>query len=276
VKPKWRKMAMVVGLLVVALSAFVWWQSWEPEYAGKPLSYWVDQPWTRPGAYSDCQTAIRAIGPKAIPFLMRQARRQESAWQRLHRSIWPKLPAMVQARIPQPQPVNYDYDRCIGAALGTLGPAGLPKLIPALTDRTSGVRLAAIVALSRMNPKPDITAPTVAKLLKDLNGLVRVYAVIVLADMGAVRTQFVPDLTAALKDSDIGPIVPAPKFRSSLFSSGPPPTAATVVTYGVAVRGNAALVLGLIGSEARSAVPDLHKLLTDSDRYTRTQAAIAL
>jgi HEAT repeat protein len=116
----------------------------------------------------------------------------------------------------------------------------------------------------------------VAKLLKDLNGLVRVYAVIVLADMGAVRTQFVPDLTAALKDSDIGPIVPAPKFRSSLFSSGPPPTAATVVTYGVAVRGNAALVLGLIGSEARSAVPDLHKLLTDSDRYTRTQAAIAL
>jgi HEAT repeat protein len=243
-------LAVIVGAILVA--ALV--PSREPQYEGKPLSYWVDQLWTQPERHTECNKAIQTIGPQAVPFLIQQARRQDSPYERLSRFTWAKLPAVLQRRIPQPAPVSYDLHRKIGFVLGLIGQPALPQLVPALKDHNDGVRLVAVEAMGSIAPKSDTVVRLVAKLLNDSNALTRVNAALALGVMKPNSVLAVPDLIRALRDSDVGP---QPRMT-------------------VAVRANAARVLGEIGPEARGATPELRKLLNTGDSYTRQQAAVAL
>jgi HEAT repeats len=173
----------LIGVVAVAVVLALVLRPCEPVYQGKPLSYWVDQLWTQPERYTECNKAIQAIGPKAVPFLINQARRQDSAYERLYRFTWPKLPAVLQRRIPQPAPVSYDLHRKIGFVLGLIGAPALPQLVPALKDHNDGVRLVAVEAMERIAPKSDSAVRLVAKLIGDSNSLTRVNAVLALGVM---------------------------------------------------------------------------------------------
>src|SRR5579859_633605 len=81
------KKILLAGLLIALITALVWFvsQSHEPEYEGKPLSYWLtgydpssyhrtgtnDPP---PPTSRQADEAIRAMGVDAIPGLLRNLR----------------------------------------------------------------------------------------------------------------------------------------------------------------------------------------------------------
>ncbi len=154
----------------------------------------------------------------------------------------------------------------MASLIASLGPAALPRLVPALKDRDTGVRLAAVVALGQISPKPSTITLEVASLLRDTNAMIRNSATATLGTMGPGATQAIPHLIGALKDSEIGPPMSTrlgPYIARSTSSRFP-------------VRRNAATALGNIGPEARLAVPELSRLQSDPDPYTRLEAAIAL
>lgn len=71
----WRRVGWglgIFGIFILALVVLAWPRR-EPVYEGKPLSYWVErsnQIEEFNGVPEDAQVAIRAIGPKAVPFLL--------------------------------------------------------------------------------------------------------------------------------------------------------------------------------------------------------------
>ncbi len=76
----------VVVVFVTAVTAL--WPEREPQYEGKPLSFWIQQPNNWP--------AIRGIGTNAIPFLLHWMRTPEPRYRRL---LWPvasKLPRRIR------------------------------------------------------------------------------------------------------------------------------------------------------------------------------------
>ena len=266
-KQHWRKIMIVAGVAILSLFLAVLLRPREPTYQGKPLSYWAEQLWTPGAAEQDqARTALRAIGPKAVPLLLGQIRRQNSLSLRLYRDTWPRLPRTFRRVFPRPKPLDEDLARRIGLAVGQIGAAAVPHLIPALEDRHDGVRLAAVVAMERIAPKSDTAVTAVARLLKDPSGLLRFSAVNALGRMRPNSVRAVPGLIGALRDGDMGP-----KPGSQVL-----------------VRANAARVLGRIGPRAKAAVPELARLVratdqldpriiyTPSDSYTVLQAAVAL
>src|SRR5262245_53462906 len=98
--------------------------------------------------------------------------------------------------------------------------------------------------------------------------------------MGALKVKdAVPDLIAALKDSDEG--VRA-KAAEALWALGPeareavPALTLLLQDASAGVRLNAAGALGDIGPDALPALPALRKALWDRDPYVRAQAATAV
>jgi HEAT repeat protein len=254
-KPKWRKIAAVV-VVIVGLSSAVWLRPREPEYAGKPLSYWVDQIATT-NLHDQAIVAIRAIGPKAVPILLTEVTQSESTWRKVYRAIWPRLPGSVQRHlaIPKTREMNRDETRDrICSALGILGPSAVPNLIAGFSSPSRDVRLAAIAALIPMGPQADAAVPGLIELVHDSDPEVRFAAVVALSYMGPKRVEAVPTLIDALHDDGIG-VKRANPLR---------------------VRDVAAQSLGKIGPAAHSAAPQLTKMLDDSDALMRARSMIAL
>ncbi len=260
---------MLAAIGVLAILGLLLWPSPEPRYQNKPLSYWVNQLGRRqPGAYDKLHNAVTATGPNAIPYLLRRIRREDAAWEKLYRWIWPKLPNFAQTKLPQPQSIDDITAAQIGSIVSLLGAPALPFVRSALNDHSSGVRLAAVAAFSSIDPKPAEAVAIFARLLNDSNGFIRVSAAIGLTSMGTNAVAATEDLIRALKDSDIGP---PPAIPAAMIPVTPTAFASTV-----AVRANAAAALGKIGPEARAGIPALRKLMSDANSYVREQAAVAL
>ncbi len=71
-KTRWRPLLLGLGFALLLATAFLVGHREEPVYQGKPLSYWVTKLGSDElhGAPKDAVAAIRAIGPKAVPFLL--------------------------------------------------------------------------------------------------------------------------------------------------------------------------------------------------------------
>jgi HEAT repeat protein len=113
--------------------------------------------------------------------------------------------------------------------LGAMGEAAKPAaeaLLKALTDENPGVQRAAVKALSQIKPDPAVTLPLFAQVMDDARPDVALSVVQALAEQGA---EVVPVMIKALADED--------------------------------ARYWAILVLAEIGPDAKSAVPELSKLL---------------
>jgi HEAT repeat protein len=100
-----RKRLWLAALLVcvaLALLALIWQSQYaEPGYQGQPLSYWVHT-WrtSTPGDDSEAQAAraIRALGQKARPFLLRWLRYEQRAKPNLAQSLLPRIPVLASNR----------------------------------------------------------------------------------------------------------------------------------------------------------------------------------
>ena len=245
----------------------------EPVYAGKPLSFWLDQltPAPATGAYSwlvvrdeavvtaqvrQAERAIHSIGPQAVPFLLDKIKREHSMAARLYAAVWQKIPQGLRQRLSPPKQFNrYGNPHSqIVWALETLEPEVVPALIAALNDSNSDIQITTLAALGGFGTDAAQATPTLMKLARHPNGFVRRWTIFTLGRMGPRRTNPSPTLITALKDDDISPL-PNSSAR---------------------VRETAAQVLGDIGSPAQAASPELKQLLTVSDHGIRQEAAIAL
>jgi HEAT repeat protein len=141
--------------------------------------------------------------------------------------------------------------------LSLLGPRAVPALVTAFEDQSPVVRLAAVNAVTALVPqlgrKAEIAVPGVIKLLSDPYAQIRFAALLAWNRIGSRQPEGIAALIGVLGIDDTG-------------SDG----------RCVFARAKAAQTLGKMGSESRAAVPELTKLLTTADSYTRQQAAIAL
>ncbi|MFW5766349.1 MAG: sister chromatid cohesion protein PDS5 [Coleofasciculus sp.] len=155
------------------------------------------------------------------------------------------VPDLIQAL----QDSDKDIRRSAAYALEMIGhdaKEAVPDLIVALKeDKEAQVRSWAADALGAIGAKEAVPQLRVA-LKEDKEVQVRRSAAWALLKIGVEAKEAVPDLRAALQDSD--------KY----------------------VRGNAAYALGEIGVEAKEAVPDLQAALQDSEKYVRGNAAYGL
>ena len=137
-----------MSVLVVLGMVLNLWLRREPKYHGKTVSAWVDDLGDNPGHRQRFQLAMDEIGPaKACPFLLARLRREESVLRRRCQAVWPCLPAFLQRRFPLSRPLDCNTCETVGYVLRSSDSALTTTLMSALSDRTGGVRLAALTAL---------------------------------------------------------------------------------------------------------------------------------
>jgi hypothetical protein len=172
---------IVIGVMAIG-SLFLLRHRNEPQYQGKPLSYWIDRvreeliqshkTHTRVNSRiaEDFKDAVRSTGSNAVPYLMKELGRTPSILQKLTPSFF-----VERGWIDK----NYDFvDRNIAAvgffALGTNGLSALPELGVLLKDPEDAAHVASIL--------PSLGESTYPVLTNALtNGDVRVRYAVVLA-----------------------------------------------------------------------------------------------
>jgi len=164
------------------------------------------------------------------------------------------------------------------ATLGEAAAPAVPALVVALGDPERSVRAAAAWALGNVGPAAAAGVPALRRLLGDEDPFLRAGAAFALGGMGAEAHAAVPALVARLDDPD-----ERVRFRASdaLASIGPSIDSVEALVQIVERvqspgRGMAAEVLGRLGHEAASAVPQLIAATSDRRPDVRWRAVWAL
>ena len=163
--------------------------------------------------------------------------------------------------------------RSLGFIAEPASPA-VPALAKAIVDKDVRVRRNAVHALLRIHPGPAIGLPLYVKALQDADPGVVADVLATAAEMGE---KVVPGATIALKNPKarywalllLGEVGPAAKTAT-------PEVAKLLSSDEVEVRMQAALTLGAIGPAAKAAGPELIKALGDKHAAVRFAAAYAL
>ena len=264
------KRILVVALLtgLVTLGVYLVLSSREPTYQGKRVDRWLDglaetlqqvqasptktrDPKLRDGA----RTALMAIGPKAIPYIVRRLKQTESPWHHKYREAYPEWPAWVKKILPQPEPELADYEG--GQAFLYIGPSVEPQLVPLLDNDSVTVRTAAAFALGSLThyDKTDIrnALAGLSKTAGDADPELRFMSAEALGNIGPDAASAVGVLTRGLKGSEQGNAGRRAYVRAAM-----------------------ARALGKIGPKSKEALPTLREFMTDSDLYLRVVSAVAV
>ncbi|HZT79995.1 MAG TPA: HEAT repeat domain-containing protein [Gemmataceae bacterium] len=173
---------------------------------------------------------------------------------------------------------NKELPRRAASALARIGPVCLPVLRAALKDDREAVRYWSACALGLMGPDAEEAVPDLlVRLKEDRRASVRSMAASALAEVaaaGKARNDAAAALVAALKD---------PAVRPTAAHSLPQLGQAAVLKLIDGLRDKdadarlrALFVLGLMGTEARAAVPDVRQATADPDARVRALAASTL
>jgi HEAT repeat protein len=219
------------------------------------------------------------MGTNVLPHLEGYLRHRDSRWHR------PWIRIQAKLRILR-APVDYDFlwHRRAAIAVGQFGEAGapaFPAMMEAAQNRQAEQEVA--FALSWMLPK---SAPVLTNLLASTNATTRYRAVDALATAPShpqVAAMARTALLNALRDPDKGLRMTAasalgmsvgvsPEHRATVI----PALAAALDDLDSSVRGNAATSLSNYGTNALIAVPQLVKLLQDTNDYPRKRSAWVL
>jgi len=258
-----KRVQITLAVLLIAIAGVIVWQvsgRREPVYQGRTVDAWLDDMTPSPGVMtarnSEYAAALKQMGPKAVPFIFRKLRQNDSAFQNKYRDIWPKLPAFFQKHLRQPKPISFDAWKA-GFALQCCGTNATRMIIDKLNDGNPAVREAAWYAFASLAGRSISTGETISlclPALKDKAAMVRLHAAMSLGRMGAAASNTVPAIVPLLSSSEAGR---QPSSR-------------------VYVRANVALALCSIGPAASNAIPALTNLIAVGDGYARVAAAVAL
>lgn len=258
----------------------------EPEYEGKKLSEWVTNFATLyfPGdsKFQEAEEAVRHIGPRATPYLVRWLCWEPSRWRN-------KMPSALAHILQKLAPYSFGSDdtkRLLATgsvkAIGMLGPlphGAVAELnIQMQTPRQGEGPNRAGIALASLGTQgiPSLTAA-----LKNQSSVVRVRSAELFARTGTNAFPAVPVLIGCLKDADCDVAYLAARclgklrLRSDLVA---PALAQCVLDVSARSDTRLAAVWGLenFGQEAVPAIGILRNALVDPDEWIRRAVTNAL
>ena len=201
-----KRCAVVGGVLLVATVAALWvWAPWEPRepvYDGKRLSYWLTDHGGNPSERGLLEDS------NAVPILIKALKRDGWIGAAVYRQqLWPRLPVMMQRRLPSP-PGNAGIRRRAAFLLGEMRPTSKAVkwgLIRALReDQDLTVRSLAAEGLFNVGEGDSaVVRAMVEAVQEDKNADTRKLAAEVLGRIGAGNRACVAALVGALEDKDL-------------------------------------------------------------------------
>lgn len=146
-------------------------------------------------------------------------------------------------------------------AVGQMGPEAVPDLTGMLAHADKYVRRNAVWALGRLGPGARPALGALGRVLKDGDPRTASGAAQALGNMGADGAAAIPQLTEAMRGTNIVLCRLAAKALSQIG----PPALSTLIAHlqhsDPFVRGESALALGWMGAAARAAVPFLAQMV---------------
>jgi hypothetical protein len=242
----------------------------EPAYQGKSLSFWLEEIESKK-PYGPAETAVRAIGGKAVPTLTDMLRSHDSSLRR-------KLMKLAEKQSFIDFHLTPDYVRQRRAVRGfyVLGPAanpGIPALIDLFQDEDAERYLRQILK----SIGSDAVLP-LARAMTNQSNRIRARVACQLGILNA-SADAVPALLRGLKDPDV-----EVRFFSAqslgLMQEEPtltlPELGASLRDVNSSVRESAAVALGRFGAKARTIVPILLAMVNEGDTRVANAARVAL
>lgn len=304
---KARKVKTILGLGVAACAVIVtWlrpWEAREPAYHWKPLSHWVmalgnydrDEGGFHPPADADVVVALRAIGPAAVPFLLKWLSVPAEDFNDGIPLANPKPTLLSKARdlkewlIPwhssKPDPPSKENVVMVFRVLGLEVKSAIPELAKLanaaarfmLTNHPSTEYFRAYdqlhYSVQSLACLGHDAAPAMLMVATNLQGHEEFWDVIeLIGDMGTNGASAASALVAWSRDKDPGihdaAVMALIEMRKEL-EVVLPILLARLKDSNAVVRQGAAEALGDYGTEARPALPDLLKAMNDPDPETR-------
>ena len=251
-------------------------------------------------------TALEQIGPKSIPVLieflqMRDLARlnaQNAAMENFStwvikptpdiritdmQKVWGNLSWWISDLIKDL--IRWEYAQIAAmTVLGKFGPAAeaaTPTLTQALNDPNPHIQLAAVHTLGQIGPEATSAIPSLIRLMTISNRstLEAVNIALERIDENWRSDPAVLDLIAALATRLSNMEISGNLAVQTLILIGAPtvPTLIDVLRNGNRpARENSAFALGLIGKDAKEAIPALTEALEDENQQVQTEAANAL
>jgi HEAT repeat protein len=321
-------LSLTAAVLACGFIAFLAVSRWrqEPAFQGRSASYWLRQivspTIVRRGINvsvtsgyilfagpksSQAMEAFNKMGTNAEPVLVAAIIARENSLASLFRRLYPRLPAAIRQRVPEP----YDPLALRRAALFALqGPVRIhisPKLLPLLKEPDSGLRLAVLSVvqpeagqipfllmadddpdtnvrravlrcLSQLGPSASNAAPAVLKLCADSNSDVRADAAWVSWKITGQTNTAVPVLESVLGEA--AGRNPAVAYHLLIMGDSTPFFVTTLInTLTNSQGGDRAITCSLlrdIGPPAVAAIPALRQALQDPEPEVRRRAEVAL
>lgn len=234
---RYRRVTALLLSLAAILAFFLWRNSHplDPTFAGKPMSYWLNR-LDDPASSANATNALRTIGPRGIPLLLDLLRA---------RDLPDPAAQFVRSLGFETHAAEESHYKAIRAfeIINTNAAAAVPGLIQILQENHNhnvSSRIATLGCLSFIGPAAEPALPVIVQHLTNPVPSVRHNAVQAIGEIGGRPGFTIAPLTAALSD-------PVPSVRwCALFA------------------------LRAYGSRARSAVPEIQKLWTDSTVITNT------
>jgi hypothetical protein len=174
-----RLISIAVALILIGLLAFSLFRSKEPSYQGRSLTEWIEKaesaqnksgfdqihPETDPD-FSAASHAVQAMGPAAIPFLLRWAQANDS---RVKDRIWEW--AAKHSSFQELQ-MNPAWDRHLAAVegfslLGSKAKTAWPILIKWTYSTDNQLRLMSLLCLTASKPDQETFMPVLKRLMHD-------------------------------------------------------------------------------------------------------------
>jgi hypothetical protein len=245
-----KKLAIVILLaLIVGGFGFFMLRPREPVYQGTTASGWVERLARGDPA---AKAAIQQLGNKAVPSLVAAYQRRENATERFWTKVWSHLPKPIQGRMSPPL-TAFQLNEAVRGAMEFVSPevekavtqAVVPGFLVEIRNPKTPRRAELLGAYLRdLHPEPELVMPDLSNFLRDPDPGVRESAGFMIIDY---RKQARPALASLIET------VNDPNRQTRLF---------------------AIWTLGLIGAEAKAAVPVLESCLEDKE--VRVDAAFAL
>lgn len=209
---RWLKKRVIIVLIsLLALAVIAWWLlpsellgglGGVPGYGGKTAEQWLPEV-IGPNPQPALQ-AFQAMGPKALPFLVREMGRRDGAWEKWYARAYLKFPGWLRKRLSPPSGIPPAVAWNAAEIVLTRNPGArktLPALARLLNDRGIYSHTYIALAIARLAREGDKDyVRNLAKGLRDRDPQVRQFVAGALEKIGPSAKAAIPALKAALND----------------------------------------------------------------------------
>lgn len=278
---KQRKFIWIALGLVVVLAGLVVlvWPGKPVVYQGKDVWEWTWQLHSpNPPAREAAATALREIGPAAVPPLLQKLRTDASALRKLREWLGARVPgAMGRGMTKNLKPISFASSRSMAAtglkALGTNASAAVPALLKAMHDPDSQVMWDAAGALGAVG---ETAVLGLIPLVEDPLPQRRRAAIYALGEIGSPSLPAVPALVRQLADRDLSYRESVTYTLSRIGPLAGPAVLKLVETSHGEARRVAARATVIVRPRALLSMPVLLAMAHDADAESRSAAIESL